>query len=74
MERLSKPSYHAQWNFCLYDDASLIVSRIDEGHARERDTKALTFTPFGCPTLTCVGGPRISQTGIDNRRETSRPV
>lgn len=25
IERLSKPSYHAQWNFSLYDDASLIV-------------------------------------------------
>ncbi|KAK4495755.1 hypothetical protein PRZ48_013023 [Zasmidium cellare] len=32
MARLSKPSFHAQWNFSLYDDASLIV--VPQSHKR----------------------------------------
>lgn len=32
MARLSKPAFHAQWNFSLYDDASLIV--VPHSHRR----------------------------------------
>ena len=32
MARLSKPAYHAQWNFALYEDSSLIL--VPKSHAR----------------------------------------
>lgn len=34
VERLSKPAWHAQWNLCLYDDASLIA--VPGSHLRAR--------------------------------------
>jgi len=34
LERLRQPSWHAQWNLCLYDDESLIVVPGSHGRAR----------------------------------------
>ncbi|KJX97052.1 phytanoyl-CoA dioxygenase family protein [Zymoseptoria brevis] len=44
MARLSKPAFHAQWNCCLYDDASLIV--VPQSHRRSLTNKESNADPL----------------------------
>ncbi|KAI5464695.1 hypothetical protein BGZ63DRAFT_412216 [Mariannaea sp. PMI_226] len=44
MERLSRPAYHAQYNFALYDDDSLVV--VPGSHKRPRTDVERNADPF----------------------------
>ncbi|KAH9870165.1 hypothetical protein J1614_007087 [Plenodomus biglobosus] len=44
LQRLSKPSYHAQWNLALYDDESLIL--IPGSHRRVRTEAERSADPY----------------------------
>lgn len=44
MERLNKPSYHAQWNLALYDDTSLVL--VPGSHRRARTDTERTADPY----------------------------
>lgn len=44
IERLKQPAWHAQWNLCLYDDASLIA--VPGSHLRARTEEERNADPF----------------------------
>ncbi|CBX99671.1 hypothetical protein IAQ61_005078 [Plenodomus lingam] len=44
LERLSKPSYHAQWNLALYDDESLVL--VPGSHRRARTQTERNADPY----------------------------
>ncbi|KAJ4311600.1 hypothetical protein N0V94_007864 [Neodidymelliopsis sp. IMI 364377] len=44
IERLRRPSHHAQWNLALYDDSSLVL--VPGSHARARTDEERNADPF----------------------------
>lgn len=44
LERLNKPSHHAQWNLALYDDASLVL--VPGSHKRARTAAERNADPY----------------------------
>ena len=44
LERLNKPSYHAQWNLALYDDSSLVL--VPGSHKRARTENERQSDPY----------------------------